>query len=580
MTATSDVAHTETLVELREQLSNLQGLLMLAMLMTQSGDENKIIQLSTTSLPAFYRCPFVGIYLTDGGWQKPLGARVDYSATAELDAQIATLGPSGGVLTLGRYAWCVALPLRGLDAHIGFFIVASDEEPSVGEQFLLRVLVQQTGVALANARLHRKEQASTEALRDSNIALAESVSALENAARIHARLTEVAAKGNGEEGIATALHELTGLSVAIEDRFGNLRAWAGPDCPEPYPKDDANAREAMLQRCIRAGEPIRHAGRLSAVANPRVDIVGVVSLIDPDEGGGEQAKVALEHGTTVLAMELARLRSLAEAELRLRRDLVEEVLLGTDDESALARAEALGHDLGAPHRVVIVESEGRCADMEKFFHGVRRAARHAHMGTLVVARSNTVVILSDADMNRDRFVSALVSQLGSDDCRVGVGGWCDRPRHLPRSYREAQLALKMQRRVGSRDPAAVTFYDELGVYRILAEVENQDSIERFVRQWLGPLLDYDAAKQSQLVATLSAYLECGGHHDATTAAIFVHRSTLKYRLSRIRTLLGLDVNDPDVRFNLQMATRAWKTLEHLGSGEGHMSHQVEIPPTL
>src|SRR5207249_2613187 len=113
---------------------------------------------------------------------------------------------------------------------------------------------------------------------------------------------------------------------------------------------------------------------------------GVLALIDPAGRSGEQELVALEQGATVLAMELARLQSLAEAELRLRRDLVEELLAGTDEESALGRARALGYDLERSHRVVVVEGLARTADESLFFHAVRRAARDLGVGTLLVAR--------------------------------------------------------------------------------------------------------------------------------------------------------------------------------------------------
>jgi len=43
----------------------------------------------------------------------------------------------------------------------------------------------------------------------------------------------------------------------------------------------------------------------------------------------------------------------------------------------------------------------------------------------------------------------------------------------------------------------------------------------------------------------------------------VHRSTLKYRLRRIREVSGHDLGLPDVQFNLQVATRAWRTLRVL-----------------
>ena len=56
----------------------------------------------------------------------------------------------------------------------------------------------------------------------------------------------------------------------------------------------------------------------------------------------------------MLALEFAHHRVLAETELRLRRDLVEDLLAGTDDESACLRAEALGHNLRVPNTVTIL----------------------------------------------------------------------------------------------------------------------------------------------------------------------------------------------------------------------------------
>jgi DNA-binding PucR family transcriptional regulator len=49
--------------------------------------------------------------------------------------------------------------------------------------------------------------------------------------------------------------------------------------------------------------------------------------------------------------------------------------------------------------------------------------------------------------------------------------------------------------------------------QILSEVPNIEGVERLARQWLGSLLDYDAQHGSELVATVSAYLECGAVTD-------------------------------------------------------------------
>jgi DNA-binding PucR family transcriptional regulator len=549
--------HADT--EYREQLSNLQGLLMLSMLMTESGDESKILHLATTSIPSFAPCRLVGVYLGDGRWASPPSAEVREAAEAQFDV----LTRVGGRLTIPGEFWSWALPVPGSGGAGGYFVVAADEEPTGPEQFLLRVLAQQTGVALANARLHARERATAEELRTANAVLAETVRALEHTTRIHDRVTRVAVAGEGQEGIARAVHELTGYPVAVEDRYGNLRAWAGPNRPDPYPKDPAARREQMLRRALRERRPIREGGRLVAIASPGADVLGVLALVDPAGAAGERERIALEHGATVLAMELARLRSLAEAELRLRRDLMEELLSGTDEDSALARAQALGHDLERRHRVVVTEGRGRVQDDEVFFHAVRRAARAAGIGVMLVARGGAVVALTDADIPWERFRAAVLTELGGGRCRVGIGGWCDGPRDFPRSYREAQRALTMQRTARGEDRA--TCYEDLGVYRILCEVEDSGAVEVFAREWLGALLDYDTKKGSELVTTLSQYLECGGAYDATAAALSVHRSTLKYRLQRIREISGHDLTDPATNFNLQLATRAWQTLQTLRS---------------
>ena len=88
-------------------------------------------------------------------------------------------------------------------------------------------------------------------------------------------------------------------------------------------------------------------------------------------------------------------------------------------------------------------------------------------------------------------------------------------------------------------------------------------MERFVAEWLARLIDYDSAHGTQLVLTLSDYLECGGNYDASARALAVHRSTLKYRLNRIRQVSGYDLSLPENQFNLQLATRAWRTLRAL-----------------
>ena len=562
--APSSGEEQEASASLRGQLSSLQGLLVLSMRMTETGDEHTILHLATTAVPSVSRCRLHGVYLTEGGWRVTDGPCDGAEVRADLEAQFVVLSSAGGAVAILNDAWAWAFSLRSIEGHVGFLLVGAAEEPPPSEQFLLRALSQQAGVALANARRYARERDTASELRAANSALAGTVHALEQSTAIHRRLTRVAMGVEGEAGIAEAVHELTGYPAAVEDRRGHLRAWAGPGRPEPYRAIAGEGREQMLRRALANAGPIREGDRLLSVVSPRRDLLGVLSIVDPAATAGAVERMALEQGATVLGMELARLRSLVETELRLRHDLVEELLTGTDDKSALARAEALGHDLRIPRRVVvIVGGSDRDDDDDTLLHAVRQAICEGEHGSLMVARGGAVVVVARAEEDWEGLRGAVLAELSPGRCRIGVGGSCDHPSDLPRSYREARLALRLQRSSGG--PEQATVYDHLGVYRILAQGTEHVSVDRFVQEWLGSLIDHDDRRGGDLVHTLGCYLERGGHYDATAAALGVHRSTLKYRLQRIREVSGHDLADPDTCFNLQLASRALSTVRALAA---------------
>ncbi|HZA76314.1 MAG TPA: helix-turn-helix domain-containing protein [Acidimicrobiales bacterium] len=452
--------------------------------------------------------------------------------------------------------------------------MAADAEPEEWQHLLLGQLAKQVVSALVNNRRHEQEQATAarqtaiaDQLRMANLELERSRRAAESAREavqqqvdVHDRLTRTAVAGGGAEGIAQAVHELTGLPVAIEDRFGTLMAWAGPDRPEPYPKARPRARAALIRAAREHGGPLQRGDRVIVVAQIRDEVLGVIALIDPGSTWVEVNRGALEHGATVLALELGHLRSAAEVELRLGRDLIEELLVGGHLEGILERFRAIGYDLDRPHRVVVVEVTSQRGDSDVAFQAVRRAARDVGLGTLLVARGGGIAVLADAHGDWEPFRLTVLAELGGDGgCRAGVGGQCTAPADFSRSYREALLALRVQRGVGGPDQVSV--FDDLGVYRLLSESADVEAVQGFVQRWLGTLREYDLAKGAELVRTLTSYLECGGNYDSTASMLSIHRSSLRYRLGRIRHISGHDLADADTRFNLQLATRAWSTVQ-------------------
>lgn len=520
------------------------------MLLIQQNDEATILHFVANAVEALGPCQTERILL-DGQW---LEVRAPVHEPRSVDAANLVLAHEGTRFELTGVPWSWAYSLANPRGPSGYLVVGARRELAKSERFLLQVLAQQAGVALANARLHAREREQAEELRVTNLALRRSM-------EIHDRLTRVALGGEGQEGIAQAVYELTGYPAAIEDRFGNLLAWAGPGCPDPYPKASPQRRDSLLRRAERAAGPIRDGERLVSLAMLGGTAVGVLVLHNPDGTEAEAERVAIEHATTVLTMELARLQTLAEAQTRLRSDLVLEIIEGAHGPGAFNRAQVLGYDLGRPHRVVVIEGGRGTSEVGVLFHAVGRAARDLRIGSLLADRLGDIVMLAETEAPWEQFRLSVVDELEGAACRFGVGGRRGKLDELPHSYLEAQLALKIQKATGGREQ--VTLFDNLGVYQVLGSEQNTASIEHFVHQWLGSLIDYDTIHGSQLVLTLSEYLECGGNYDASAQALSVHRSTLKYRLRRIRDVSGCDLGLPDTQFNLQLATRAWRTLQVL-----------------
>jgi sugar diacid utilization regulator len=424
-------------------------------------------------------------------------------------------------------------------------------------------LAQQTGAALAHAATHARVSGDaaqlTKTVADLEVAnreLAATVGRLERQTKVHEALSTAVAAGTGEQGIADALDDLTGHSVATEDRFGNLRCWAGPGQPHPYPKQTTDERELLLHELAARNGPARVGGRVLTLVQPRAEILGVLALKDPDNTVTEDSLFALRYGTTVLALELSHERNLAEIELNLRRELVDDLLTGTDRDGAYARADALGHDLRCPHYVVVVQAAGHAESALATAAG--RAATLLNLNYLQGRHGGLVVLLTEGRPDPRALHLAISERFGHTTSVIGIGTRCEVPDDLPQSFIEARRALNIQLR--SANPEGAAAFDELGFYRLIDAAHDGGTVETFVREWLGTLLEYDESRKSQMVLTLSEYLECGGNYDESAAALHIHRSTLRYRLARIAELTGHDLRTVDTRFNLHAATRAWRFL--------------------
>jgi DNA-binding PucR family transcriptional regulator len=105
-------------------------------------------------------------------------------------------------------------------------------------------------------------------------------------------------------------------------------------------------------------------------------------------------------------------------------------------------------------------------------------------------------------------------------------------------------------------------FEDTGAYRLLLPAMSEDpgELERFYAETIAPLAAYDEQYETELVATIEAYLANDGNVAATAKELFTHRHTIRYRLERAKELCGHDVSATDGRERLGLGLKAMRVL--------------------
>jgi sugar diacid utilization regulator len=550
----SSAANSEQAVE--ATLSSVNAVLTLSLILTQATAPRQAIRLLTTAVPSIASCRQVLI------WHPSMSGDYYERAPNTISDALARITMPSRLEMDGSPSWW-AFPLAPALAHNPIFLVVGcTDSPSAQEKFLLSVLTQLCGTVIAKLELLAGERANIERVASLNADLESTVSTLRKIMEIHQQLNEIAANA-GEAGIARALNQLTRFPVLIQDVHGNTRAAAGDMPSSPRAKEQPEKRQQLIRQLQVTRQALYHLRTWLVLANPRPGVLGVIAMIDPARTATETDLAALEYAATMLSVELARLQSVAEAELRSQRDFAEELLAGADEPTVKASAHALGYDPERPHRVIVVTGRPRDGLDEQFFQAVVREVRRRDVATLVVGRVNYIAVIAYREADWAQLQAGITSQLPGDTCRLAVGSRYPNAWQVAASYREAQFVANLSPSAVGHLSAPVLLFDSLGVYRMLSSVTDPAGIEAFMKDQLGTLLDYDKRHHSDLLVTLAQYFDNGCNIDQAAAALSIHRSTVKYRLKRIRELLGQDLNGGSARLDLHLATRVWGTLDSL-----------------
>src|SRR5438552_8816789 len=461
-----------------------------------------------------------------------------------------------------RFHSMLSVPIESGPRLVGVLNAQAAErrEFIAGDIDFLRAIAGQVAGILERSELQRRMEAQLAEIQLSH--------------DIHERFTKLSLEGAGIRSILEAVGSLAGGPAALYSTDGfRVRGMgeAADGMPTRIHLPGAPSQAAFEVR-ITAGRPARPIDVVPVRAGG--ELLGLLAVgLDADGGDAPGRLRALEHGSTVLALELSKERAAAEVERRLRGDLVEEVLAGgleADEAERIARqAERLGHRL--PHRawVVVLEPDDDETEAAVLTQGDRLDGalsgliRSRMPDALALVRTASAVFLVPDEVAPDlaaceklagQILAAATPVMKPGTASVGIGNVANSVAELARSHVEARQALRLTRRAGGR--GRVASYRSLGAFRLLLEVQSPEALRRFVEELLGPLLQYAQSRDTPLLETLEALSAKRWIRRAAARQLGIHINSMSYRVERIQSLTGLSLDDPETRVAISIALRA------------------------
>ncbi|CAM5262314.1 helix-turn-helix domain-containing protein [Streptomyces aurantiogriseus] len=443
----------------------------------------------------------------------------------------------------------LGVPLT-LGANVIGVLFAADRRARVFEREQIALLGSFAALAAAaidTANLLTETRSALAGLERANEIIRDRSAVIERASDVHDRLAELVLRGGGVQDVAAAVSQVLDGTVEFTE--------AAPG--------------SALEASRAEGHAVQHEDEWIAAVAAGGELLGALVLrghpgLDPVD------QRTLERAAMVTSLLLLARRSAAEAEQRVRGELLDDLLDARDRDPRLLRERAsrLHADLDATHVVLAARLDAAAADADQEAAARRRlwsAASHlaATRHGLAAARDGGTVLLlplapgdtaTELARRTARHLGTAVHEAVTVGASAPVRDLTARPDAVVAGYEEGRRCLDALRLLGrSGDGAAAEDFGFLGL--LLA---GDRDVAGFVDRTIGQVVAYDERRGTDLVRTLDAYFACGMSPARTKDELHVHVNTVAQRLERVGRLLGEDWHSPARALEIQLALRLHK----------------------
>lgn len=408
---------------------------------------------------------------------------------------------------------------------------------------------------------------------------------LEELLALRERLDKCVLEGGDLDGLTEILARSLKCTAVFEDSSFALKAagFCGTEQPEQLTTYLSLKTCPSMKQALKAGPLPKQARFITdrydnwtvhrlvypVFAGP--EQLGFLSLLNVEPPFNESDVLPLKHAANAFAILLSHNKKIAEIELRLKGNFVEDLIKAepSDFESIMNRAGALSYDITQPHRVLVAEIDN-LKQLAAHLSGEQVARFKTELVTkiqyiidqkahgMASFHGEELILLLQQKDSSINLSKQLAEELAEEIPRqfkarlyIGIGNSCAALSDFKDSYLTAKKALDIGEFMITE--GNVRSFEQFKVHALFLSTLKPEEMFGYAKSQLKPLLDYDEAHKTELIKTLQEFLYLRNNIEGTAKSLSMSVSGLKYRLQKIEQIIGRVLKDNKVCFDLQLA---------------------------
>lgn len=235
-------------------------------------------------------------------------------------------------------------------------------------------------------------------------------------------------------------------------------------------------------------------------------------------------------------------------------NLLEHLMNGAKDEEEIQTGffELIGHYKGSYEAVHLRMSDVEDSDAYLALKGHRLTKRLSILFSGIYNNGLFIIKNNEEDVSLENLL--VQEGFGEEDIyHYGVSQGYNHPKYFKQALEEALVNA----RIGEIEGLKVMCSEDRGLYQLLLAYGSQDQFQQYKEKLIRPILTYDENNNTNLMETAIAFVRNEGTVKGAAKSLVQHDNTVRYRLSKIRQLLGITASDSVLYEHLSLVIRLY-----------------------